>query len=528
MLIMKRKLSFLGCIITAGILFTACAGTPSGIQEREPVSRDPGVTYELVVLHTNDHHGTTVSKNNEGGLAQRASYIKTIRESNTNVLLLDAGDINTGSALSNMFNAEPDILAYNLMKYDSVTMGNHEFDNDLAFIEAQMKQSDFPWLSANIQKSDGSYLGAPYITVDYEGFRVGIFGITTLRTATIASPDKSLKFLDELETARQMVQLLKEREKADVIIALTHIGLVQEEGSHITSIELAENVPGINLIIDGHSHTRLDEPVMAGGIPIVSANEWGRYIGGGVLRITDGSVTDFSWNSVFVDSSDIDKFPPDPEVMNLLAPYVEKASLALSEVIGTAAETFEFGDRLSRKKEIALGNLVSDATAWYVRSKGVDVDFAFQNGGNIRTELPAGDITRERIMTILPFDNYIYVLTLNGADVLALFDFIAAIPQGAGGFPQVSKEIAYTVNYETGRIEELKINGQLVDVSKTYKIATNDYLAGGGDGYEVLKRASDTFNTSITLTNAVIEYIQQLPQPIVPVTGGRITIIGGI
>ncbi|MDR1748268.1 MAG: 5'-nucleotidase C-terminal domain-containing protein [Spirochaetaceae bacterium] len=523
-----RKLYLPCAAIIACIFFMACAGTSSGIKERESVSRDPGVTYELVVLHTNDHHGTTLLKDNEGGLAQRASYIKTVRGGNENVLLLDAGDINTGSALSNMFSAESDILAYNLMKYDAVAMGNHEFDNGLAFFEDQMKQSEFPWISANIKKSDGSYLGAPYITVDYEGFRVGIFGITTLRTTKIASPDKSLKFLDEMETSKQIVQLLKEREKADVIIALTHLGLVKEEDSHITSVELAENVPGIDLIIDGHSHTLLDEPVMAGGIPIVSANEWGRYIGHGVLHIKDGGVTDFSWNSVFVNASDIDNFPPDPEVMHLLAPYVETASLALREVIGAAAQTFEFGDRLSRKKEIALGNLVSDATTWYVRSKGVDVDFAFQNGGNIRTELPAGDITRERIMTILPFDNYIYVLTLKGSDVLALFDFIATIPQGAGGFPQMSKEITYTVNYQTGRVEKLKINGQPVDVSKTYKVATNDYLAKGGDGYEVLKKATDTFNTSITLTNAVIGYIQQLPQPIVPVIDGRITIIGGM
>ncbi|MDR2898280.1 MAG: 5'-nucleotidase C-terminal domain-containing protein [Spirochaetaceae bacterium] len=525
---MKRNVILLVCTIITGIFLTACAGTAPAATERESVTRDPDTVYSLVVLHTNDHHGTTLSKDTRGGLAERSSYIKAVRDSNTNVLLLDAGDINTGSALSNMFHAEPDILAYNLMQYDAVTMGNHEFDNKIDFLETQMNQSAFPWLSANIQKSDGSYLGTPYITLDYEGFRVGVFGLTTLRTTIIASPDKSLVFLDEIETAKHMVQLLKEQEKADVIIALTHMGLVKETDTHITSIDLAEAVPGINLVIDGHSHTLLDEPVIAAGTPIVSANEWGKYVGNGVLSITNGTVTGFSWQSVLVDSSDTSLFPPNPEVVTLLAPYAEKASAALSEVIGSAAETFEFGDRLSRKKEIALGNLVSDATVWYVGTKGVAVDFAFQNGGNIRTELPAGDITRERIVTILPFDNYIYVLTLKGSDVIALFDFIAAIPQGAGGFPQISREAAYTVNYETGKIEGLTINGQPVDASKTYRIATNDYLAGGGDGYEVLKRATDTFNTSITLTNAVIEYIQQLPQPILPATEGRITIIGGM
>ena len=195
----------------------------------------------------------------------------------------------------------------------------------------------------------------------------------------------------------------------------------------------------------------------------------------------------------------------------------------------TGAE-FEFGNRLSRYREIALGDLTSDAQVWYVRSRGVEADFALTNGGNIRAALPAGDVTKENIMTVLPFENYIYVVSLSGQDVIDLFNFIASIPQGAGGFAQVSREVRYTITYDengSGTISDLTINGEAVDPSRTYRIVTNDYLAGGGDGYTALTRSTDTYNTSMQLSDIVIEYAQTLEQPVMPETDGRITIVGG-
>jgi 5'-nucleotidase/UDP-sugar diphosphatase len=163
----------------------------------------------------------------------------------------------------------------------------------------------------------------------------------------------------------------------------------------------------------------------------------------------------------------------------------------------------------------------------------VNVDFAFQNGGNIRAEIPAGDVTKEHILTVLPFENYNYVVTLKGTDVIDLFNFIGTINQGAGGFPQVSKEVRYTVTYDdkgaNGKLTGLTINGASVDPNRIYKIATNDYLAEGGDGYEALTRSTDTFNTSMLLSDVVVDYARTLPQPLNPaaLTDGRITVVGG-
>lgn len=522
---MKRISAILTLILAVSLTLAGCAGNAGA-------ARESGKTYSLVVLHTNDSHGSVLPSGGLGGLAERATFIKGVRAANPAVLVLDAGDINTGTALSNMFNGEIDIEAYNMMRYDAVAFGNHEFDKDLAKIQVQKKRAEFPFLSANVLLANGKYLGRPYIVRDFDGFRVGVFGLTTRRTITIATPDPSLKFLDEIETARQMVALLRGKEKCDVVIALGHLGLVEEEKGQITSEKLALAVSGIDLIIDGHSHTLMTEPRYAGNTPIVSANEAGRFVGEANFGITDGKITSFAWKAVQINAKDTVSYTPDPEVAAMIAPYKAKADLVLKEVVAETTDVFFFGDRLSRKKEIALGDMVNDGTMWYVREiLKKKADFAFTNGGNIRAELPKGKITREQIATVLPFDNWIYLTTMKGSDVTALFTFIASIPQGAGAWAQVSSEVRYTIDYSAdpskGILKDLTIGGKPVDPEATYTFATNDYLMGGGDGYAVLKTNLGSYNTSTTLRDAIIAYAQA-KKALTPATDGRITVAGGM
>jgi 5'-nucleotidase/UDP-sugar diphosphatase len=483
----------------------------------------PGKTYELILLHTNDHHGTILPNGGRGGLAWRSAYVKAIKAFNPQVLLVDAGDINTGSALSNMFNAEPDILAYNLMGYDVGILGNHEFDGTMDKLLNQGEKVNFPILSSNIKTADGNYLGVPYIVKQYDGFTVGIFGITTLRSLIIASPDPSLVFINEIDAAKEMVDILKNQEKVDIVIGITHIGDVKEAADHITSPDLAAAVPGIDIIVDGHSHSLFNAPKQVGNTYIVTANEWGKYIGQGKLSVVDRKLTNFMWLPL--------EIREDTEITDMLAPYIEKANASLKEVVGEAADTFVFGDRLTRKIETALGDGICDANVWYFRTLyNQDIDFAFHNGGNMRAELPAGPITREQLLTILPFENYLYVASLKGSEIIELFNFIASIPQGAGGWAQVSKEVRYTIDYTdgTGKLQDLTIHGEAVDPDRVYRFSTNDYLLGGGDGYTVLTKATEPFNTSLLLSYVVIEALQSLGEPVSPTTDGRITVIGGV
>jgi 5'-nucleotidase/UDP-sugar diphosphatase len=489
-------------------------------------------TYELVLLHTNDHHGTVLANNGRGGLAERASYIQSVRAAHPQVLLVDAGDINTGSALSNMFAAEPDLLAYNAMGYEAAAFGNHEFDGDLAKLSAQLEKAEFPFLGSNIKTAEGKYLGsAPYLVKRYDGFTVGLFGITTLRTKIIASPDKSLVFVNEIDAAKEMVETLRKKEKVDIIIALTHIGDIKEAPDHVTSPELAAAVPGIDIIVDGHSHSFFESPKKVGDTYIVTANEWGKYVGQGTLTVYQKKLTGFDWKPVEINNSDTKTFEPEAEVAALLVPYIEKANASLKDVVGEAAADFIFGDRLTRKKETALGDMICDANVWYFREiYQQHIDFAFHNGGNMRAELKQGPITQEQILTVLPFENYLYIVSLKGSDIIELFNFIATIPQGAGGFPQVSAEVRYTLDYtgEQAQLRDLTIGGAPVDPNRIYRFCTNDYLLKGGDGYEVLTRSVEPFNTSLLLSYVTIEYIRAHSGVITPTTDGRITVIGGM
>ena len=297
---------------------------------------------------------------------------------------------------------------------------------------------------------------------------------------------------------------------------------MKEAPDHITSPELAAAVSGIDIIVDGHSHTFMEAPLKAGNTWIVSANEWGKYLGQGRLVIRNGKVDNFAWKPIPI--------APDAEVAAMLKPYNEKAQASLKEVVGEAQDTFVFGNRLTRYQETSIGNMICDANTWFFRTVlNQNIDFAFHNGGNIRTELPKGNITREQVLTVLPFDNYLYIVSLKGDLILELFNFIATIPQGNGGFPQFSKEVRYTLDVPGKTVSDLTIGGAPVDPNKTYRFCTNDYLLGGGDGYAVMKKAQDPYNTSQLLSYVVIEYIRaQSGGVVTPSTDGRMKVIGGV
>jgi len=484
-----------------------------------------GKSGELVILHTNDFHGALLPNGGRGGgLANAAMFVNAVRAVNADVLLVDSGDFSTGSALSNMFNAEPVIIGYNMMGYDVITFGNHEFDGSLEKLNEQIVLADFSFVSSNIKKQDGSYLGGNrYVIKQFNNLTVGIFGITTLRTKIIASPDNSLAFINELEAAHEVVNILRNEEKADIVIGLTHMGDVKETDDHITSLELAETVGGIDVIIDAHSHSFFDMPKRIGDTWIVTANELGKYIGYGRILLINGKIEGFSWAPIPIG--------PDHDIDEMLKKYIEKSDAELKVVIGTAKETFVFGNRLPRYQETAIGNMISDANVWYFRNVSKQrVDFAFHNGGNIRAEIPKGPITRETLLTVLPFENYLYIVSMTGAQINELFDFIAAIPQGNGGFPQFSSDVRYTVDKTGGKgvIKELTIGGEKVDPNKVYRFCTNDYILGGGDGYAPMLNASDRFNASLLLSYVVTEYFRAQGGEVSPATDGRLTIIGGV
>lgn len=495
---------------------------------------------ELVILHTNDTHGHPLKffdnpAPDVGGLPARAMLVKEIRSQYQNVLLLDAGDFNTGRPESNFFKAEPEIIGYNYIGYDAVTLGNHEFDNSLKILANQMKSAKFPFLAANVKNKAGKHIAKPYIIKKYKGFKVAVFGLTTKTSEIVSNPEnvKDLLFEDEVETAQALVPQL--RKQADVVIALVHLGIdaTDDTGSR----RLAKMVPGIDLIVDGHSHTYLNEPLVVNNIPIVQAKQWGLYLGKGVMTLEDKKVTGFKWELIPINLKEKVKNPDgssslkfsgaeikeDQELLNLLQPYAAKVDEILSEVIGTAEDFFP--QSMVRKEETALGNLVADSMLWQTRN--LNTDFAIQNGGGLRADLPAGTITKKTIYEILPFDNSVVVVTIKGADLIPLFDFIATTP-GKGAFPQVSEGVSFTINTATGKCEDILIKGKPIDPERIYRIATNSFMAVGGDGYQAFENAIERYDTSVFQRDACIEYIIHLGGKIKPELKNRIKFVENI
>jgi 5'-nucleotidase/UDP-sugar diphosphatase len=531
---MRKRKTLLLLLVSVAVLLSSCAGGTY-------VQKSPETVYDLTVLHTNDHHGHVLKfydypAPDNGGLPARATYVKQVRQEVPNLLVLDAGDVNTGMPESNFFNAEPDFIGYSYIGYDAMTLGNHEFDNPKEVLAAQMEESNFPFLSANIKDANGKLIATPYIIKEYDGFKVAIFGLTTKETATIGNPQivADLTFEDEVETAKALVPELKK--KADIVIALVHMGIYDDGREGLGSRWLARNVDGIDMIIDGHSHTFLEKPMVENGTYIVSAKQWGLYVGRADIKIQNMKIVDFSWKPVPInlktrekkaDGSSVfhyvDKeIPEDAQLLAMLTPYADKVEAALAEEIGTAADVFP--NETVRQEETALGDLVADSMKWYAEKMNLDVDFAINNGGGIRETLPTGTITKKTIYQILPFDNSVYVITMKGSDLKGLFDYIPTVV-GAGAYPQVSDGISYTIDLAAGEVKDLLIGGKPLDPNATYKIATNSYMATGGDGYVVFKNASQGYDTSMFQRDATIEYIQQLDGAIVPEIAGRVKII---
>lgn len=336
-----------------------------------------------------------------------------------------------------------------------------------------------------------------------------------------------------METAQALVPKL--RKKADVVIALVHMGIdpTDETGSR----RLAKMVPGIDLIVDGHSHTYVNEPLVINNIPIVQAKQWGLYLGKGIMTLKDKKVTGFKWELIPINLKEKVKNPDgssslkfsgaeikeDQELLSLLKPYAAKVDEVLSEVIGNAEELFPQG--MVRKEERALGNLVADSMLWQTRN--LNTDFAIQNGGGIRADLPAGTITKKTIYEILPFDNSVAVVTIKGSDLLPLFDFIATTP-GKGAFPQVSAGVSFTINTITGKCEDILIKGKPIEPERLYKIATNSFMAVGGDGYQAFVNAIERYDTSVFQRDTWIEYIIHLGGRIKPELKNRIKSVENI
>ncbi len=451
-----------------------------------------GKTYKLTILHTNDHHGRFWSnKEGEVGLAARATLIKNLRNeiesSGGHVLLLDAGDVNTGVPQSDLQNAEPDFRGMKAIGYDVMAIGNHEFDKSPEVLQKQREWAGFPFISANIyNKTTKKRVFPSHIKKELEDLKVVVFGLTTEDTPTASNPKNSegLVFIPAVEEAKVIVPHL--RKKSDVLIALTHMGHYPNEthGSNAPGdVTLARKVNGIDLIVGGHTQKPLFEPDIQNGTIIVQAYEWGKYVGRVDLEFLDGKLTLKKSELIPVNlkTSEV-KIEADHEIEALLRPFKEKGDAQLLIELGSADAEFVGKRDIVRAQETNLGNLV---TAAY--KEKFKADLAITNSGGLRDSIYPGKVTYESVLMVLPFGGEIGKATLSGKELKTYLEtVILKFNPGEGSFPQMSG-VEITANRAAQKIISLKINGELVDEAKIYTMAIPEFIAAGGDKYPEVK-----------------------------------------
>ena len=473
-----------------------------------PISAFADDAKELVILHFNDTHARVKSVEKDGvvtgvGFDRIAQYKQDLLKENPNVLMLDAGDTLHGQPIATLSQGESIVKILNLMGIDAFTPGNHDFNYGFARLQELEKMMNFPIVSANVMDKSGKEVFKPYVIKEMDGFKVGIFGLSTPETSYKTNPKnvETIDFTDTIAAAKKSVEAL-EKENVDVIIALTHLGLDQGDD---TSDKVAEAVDGIDLVIDGHSHTTLEEGRMVKNTLIASTGEYDKAFGIVTLKIANGEVTEKS--AKLMAAADTKDIVPHPDVVALLADIDKGLNEILSEKIGTSTVMLDGARENVRTKETNFGQLVADAM---LDATGAEV--ALTNGGGIRASIEAGDITKNHIVTSFPFGNYLVTKEVKGKDIKAALEHgLSKYPEQNGGFPHVAG-ITFTFNTANpagSRVSDLMVGGSPVDMEKAYLFVTNDFMAAGGDDYTMLKPYA-TVNEYAAFDEILVNYIKKM------------------
>ena len=424
------------------------------------------------ILYLNDFHGFAEpykpfgSDENLGGIAYLSTKLNSLRNERDS-LLISAGDMIQGNNWANLSQGESVIELMNAMKFDAMVLGNHEFDFGQDVLKKRISEAKFPVLGANVEGLD---LVKPYVIKEVAGVKIGIIGVVTDDTPVTTHPGNvaGLAFISPEGSVQKYIKELKGR--TDIIVVLSHIGYSADR-------LLSEKAEGIDVIVGGHSHTKVLSPTIINKTIILQAWEHAKALGVLDLTVADGRIEKYEGH--------LEEIRPEPgrddkNITAIVEKYQGKVDTVLNETVGEAEADLD-GENV-RKKETNLGDLIAD-----IMRKTAHADIALINGGTIRTSIKKGELKVKHIYSVLPFDNYIVAVRLTGKQIRqALEHGVSAVEEGAGRFPQVSGlSFTYSSAEKPGsRVKEVLIAGNLIDLNKEYSVATNDFLAAGGDGYK--------------------------------------------
>ena len=537
---LKKLLSLVLALALA--LAMGCAALADYYSNLMPVviTYSPDFRGTTVILHTNDVHGAL------DGYA----YIPALRErilsqGASDVLVVDAGDFSQGDIYVSVNKGKAAIDMMNAAGYDVVTLGNHDFDYGYDQLMQNLKDAKFQAICSNVYLDEtGETILPPSTIIETKsGLKVGFVGIETPETATKVNPalvaHLSFSTYDNLYTATQAaVDAI--RDECDVLIGLTHLGVGVESASNgYRSVDLLNTVDGIDFAIDGHSHTVMSSAKY--DVPVQSTGTKFAYVG--VVVIDNDTRTVQS--NFLLSTTSLEK---DGDVAASAQGIMDAVDQEYNDPFATTEVVLD-GERVpNRTEETNLGDLICDAMAWKLLKEG-GIENAepnhvvtIVNGGAIRTSIKVGPLSMKDINSVMPFGNTVAVIYVTGAELLeALEASTFSSPEPIGGFPQTSgiewtldctksyvkgdvytqngKPSPYNAPARIARVTITSINGEPFDPKATYAVATNDFIAAGGDTYNVFNRAyaaGTGFDTGIPLDEVVMQYVTEA-------LGGKIT-----
>jgi len=481
---------FLKITAMSAVLITLSITTPV-TAFAAPVSQINHITF----LHTNDTHGFLTPYDTEklpgiGGAAYRSTLINEIRRmnsdagSNHHTMLVDAGDVLENNPMSNFFKGRADIEAMNIMGYEALTFGNHDFGFGMDTFLALEKTAGFPVLSANVYDSaTGNYLFKPYIVKQFGKLRAAIFTLTsdTLFYNSSKEDLKKIRFEDP-DTAYEKI-LPEMKKNADVVIFLSHLGADLDR-------KFAAKHPEVALIIGGHSHTFIEKPEKIGNTYIVQAGKFGECLGRVDMTFVDARLSKFEGRLINI---------ADRKVSETVKKYRDILDPQINVKIGEIPANIENMNKFESPTPLfafVLKNLKEYARA----------DFAMETSASLSGRLNAGPITLRDIYRIMPYNNFVVRIKMKGSEVQKLMDYSAS-KKKSQSFIQT---FGLTYNVESGKATDVKIGGKRVDPDALYLVATDNYMSAGGAEDGILKKIGEDrkeFDTKL-IRDVVIENIK--------------------
>ncbi|SMF52004.1 Calcineurin-like phosphoesterase [Azospirillum oryzae] len=475
-------------------------------------------TGTLTFLHVNDVYEIAPVKG-QGGFGPLMTLLKRERAAAPDAITTVGGDFLSPSLLSGTTRGAQMIALFNAIGVDAVTFGNHEFDFGPDTLKQRMAESKFPWIGSNVRSADGSAFAGtvPSWTRTIDGITVGFLGLITPETARLSSAGPSLSFSPVLETAAATVKDLRAK-GATVVVALTHLTIAEDR-------ELASKVKGIDLILGGHDHDPIS--FYEGSTLILKAGHDAQYLGVVKLAVETKdagkgpATTTVPTEWRFVTTAGV---APDPSVESVVDGYTKRLDSDLAAVIGTTTTELDSRKDVVRSRESSMGNLIADALR-----DALKADVAITNGGGIRADAlhPAGStLTRKDIFAELPFGNVGVLVEMSGQDLISTLEHgVGKVEEKAGRFPQVSGlTMTYDPKAPAGRrVTSVNVGGKPLDPQATYRVATNDYMLKGGDGYAAFPRAKVIVDASgaVLLATIVMNYVES-KKTVAPAVEGRI------